>query len=195
MDEFKNEYRISPGEKLYFFGYPGVTDIPLISYHSTDSKDEKINYSFKVSEIKNPNSENIYSSYLKEITEEFSDDYYLAGLDIPTTYMKFVLKEKCYISFDYEICYYKSSNSTITPIIYDSTGKKVNIKDPLEPGVYRVSFKVSSYGICHMKVKYTIMSSKPKNINATSKELGYSLNSNKFSEIYNQRYSYQQIVK
>lgn len=195
MDEFKNEYRISPGEKLYFFGYPGVTDIPLISYHSTDSKDEKINYSFKVSEIKNPNSENIYSSYLKEITEEFSDNYYLFGSDIPTTYMKFVLKEKCFISFDYEICYIESANSTITPIIYDSTGKKVNIRNLFEPGEYRVAFELSFCDVCYMKVKYTSISAEPHNINVTLKELGYSLNSNKFSEIYNQRYSYQQIVK
>lgn len=150
------EYYIAAGEKLYFIVYPGITTIPLIPYHSTDDEDQVFNYRFKVVEIKNPNSSDMKYENLKIITEEFSDDYYLMGEDIRTTYMKVNLKEKGYICFEYEKCYsrFNFDSERVEVRIFNSEGQKCDIKDILEPGEYVVSFRNTTY-ISHVKIKYT----------------------------------------
>ena len=187
-----HEYHVSPGQEFYFRFPTGGINITLFQSYLEVTTEEETNYSFKVSEIENKNSMDKTDTNILEITEEFTENYYIGGYDFPLTYMKLTLKEEGFISFEYQQYIYNSGR--IEPILYDSNGIKRTYSSLLEAGDYYVTFKVTSY-MSYFKVRYLFAPNEPKDVCVTLKPTTTINNQLQYSGIYNQRFSLKQEIK
>lgn len=187
------EETLAPDKYLYFASNPGVMEfIVCQNYKSNDEK--SLEYSFKVEELENNNITDLDSSNLKEITQDFSEDYIMTGYCLPAAYMKLDLKEKGVIRFDYEE-YEKGLDFGMSATVVKKNGERIDHTKALSPGVYYVKFEGNDHIFGYAKVKYTLFSTAEKNINVTLKELDDTNNNGNYSDIYNEKVTTDQVVK
>lgn len=194
--EYANTYpmelQVAVGGKICFAVYPGGIDFMVLHYISK-VEDKTLEYSFNITELENNNITDINSPNLKEVTTEFSDDYYMAGYGLAETYMKLNLKETGVVRFDYLDFYFGTiNNHGLQGLIYDLDGNLIR-SEVIEAGEYYVKFASSSFS--RVKIKYTFFSTKEQNVNVTLKELDSTYNNSKYSDIYNLKVTNDHVIK
>ena len=187
-----NGFNISPGNTISFASLPGEMEIIVLQNPKT-ALEEPIDYSFKVTEIENNNVTYFNSPNIKEVTEEYSEDFYMGGYGLPPTYMKLIMKEKGVVRFDYE-SYILGENDSLQNTIYNSMGMRVS-GPVLEAGEYYVEFTTNDHIFSHVKIKYTFLSIEDQDIDVTLKELDSTYNNYTYSNIYNQKVTNDQVVR
>ena len=91
-DYLDYEY-ILPNYNLFFASIDEGNEITIFQ-DQTSSLYNSINYSFSVEELENNNVTDKYSNEIVELTENFTEKYYMAGYGLPATYFKINIKEK-----------------------------------------------------------------------------------------------------
>ena len=184
---------IGPDEKIYFASYPGVMDFVICSNYKSN-EEYSLNYSFKVTELVNKNVTDINSSQIPEVLETYSKDYIMTGYCLPAAYMKLNLKEKGIVTFDF-LGYEDGLDFGINFSILNKNGEMMNASKDIPAGEYYVKFEGNDHIFSYAKVKYTFLSTDEKNINVTLKELDDTNNNEKYSDIYNEKVTTEQVVK
>lgn len=190
-DEY--EHYVSPGQKLYFRVPTGGINITLFQSYQEETTEVPAKYSFKASELENKNSLDKNDTNIYQIMEEFTENYYIGGSELPLTYMKLTLKEEGFISFEYQK--YIADYSIIEPMLYDSEGIERKYSSLLEAGDYYVAFRIKNSYISYFGVRYVFEPNEPKHVYVELKSMSKVENKIQYSGIYNQRFSFQQEVR
>jgi hypothetical protein len=144
---------LNPGEQIDILCGVGISSF-FVTTSSADVSD--LEYSFKIEEIINNNVTDMNSENIIEITQEFSDDYYLYGATIPGFYFKLVIEEVLCIRIEYKELG-SEEVSVLNVRITTSDGKDVDPHQEIPPGEYYVRVP-STYGnLRFIQVKYTII--------------------------------------
>ena len=173
LDLYYREYKggnllvhnISKDNEQYFASYPGEMNI-LVTNDYRKNEQKELDYSFKVEEVENNNITSKNSSDIKEITEEYSEDYIMTGYSLPDAYFKLNLKEKGIIRFDYE-GYEEGLDFGMQAVIEDKAGNTIYYSDGIEAGEYYVRFTGNNHIFSYAKVKYTYYSLEDKDVYVT----------------------------
>lgn len=152
-DYLDYEY-ILPNYNLFFASIDEGNEITIFQ-DQTSSLYNSINYSFSVEELENNNVTDKYSNEIVELTENFTEKYYMAGYGLPATYFKINIKEKGLLSFyvdgDGEEDFWTGQFQ-----LEDKNGNNISYKKEIEPGEYFVKWQAVEHVFLHVKIKYSL---------------------------------------
>ena len=171
---------------------PGETEI--IVFHNFKSQtDTPYEYSFRIKELENNNITDPNTEEIKELTKEYSDEFYLAGYDINPTYMKLTLKERGVVNFVFKNLNDFEYDRLFQAYVY-GTNQEIYYT-LLEAGTYYIKFALNDNSFNYAQIKYNVKPINDTDVFVTLKELDETNNDGKFSEIYSQKYHKEHIVK
>lgn len=152
-DEVMSQYILGNGT-LYFAADPGITELTVLLQISS-SLEQNLSYCFSVVELENHNISDKNSSDLVELTEEFTEYYYMAGFCLEDPYFKINIKKRGKLSFETK-GYDSSFNWTGQFLLEDKYGNNISYYNEINPGEYYVRFTSNDHILSCVKIKYSI---------------------------------------
>ena len=168
---------------------PGENNLLIAHKNYSSNSNLTEDYKIKFEEIINYNVNDRYSSDIKEITQEFSEEYCIVGKSLPPAYYVLNLQEKGVVSFEYEDVIGKSS-MYFNVVIQDENYRIINKDEIMDPGKYYVKFYSNSSNITAANVKYTLNTISDKDVYVTLENI-----EDKANNIYNEKLTDEQVVK
>lgn len=149
------EHNVSPGRKFYFTSYSMNTEFMILqNYNSTE--DKTLDFKFNIVELVNHNITDINSPDIKEITQEYSEEYYMVGFCLPEAVFILNIEERGIIEFEYEN-YEEHMYLCFSALIKSEDGNIFEPGEILEPGKYYVYFASNDHLFGYAKIRYSLV--------------------------------------
>ena len=146
---------IEPGNCIYFSVEPNSTRELTIFQNAFPKSDKKLDYCFSVNELVNNNVTNKFSKDIVELTDEYTENYYMVGYGLPSAYFKLNLKESGKLSFEtIDVLGYKNYGGQF--YLEDKSGRNIAYYDIVSAGEYFVRYTANDYVFYYSKIKYTL---------------------------------------
>jgi hypothetical protein len=146
---------IEPGNCIYFSVDPNSTRELTIFQNAFPKSDKKLDYCFSVNELVNNNVTNKFSKDIIELTDEYTENYYMAGYGLPSAYFKLNLKESGKLSFEtIDVLGYKNYGGQF--YLEDRSGRNIAYYDIVSAGEYFVRYTANDHVFYYSKIKYTL---------------------------------------
>lgn len=184
------EHHIQANKTKYFAVYPNTAAEFVIVNNYKSSEEVELDYKFKVQELENNNVYGKDNPNIKELTEEFSEEYYMAGYSIPSATFELNIDERGIVQLEFE-CYEQGMERYFQYDFENEEGVKFEMGETLEPGKYYVKLYGNDHLFGYAKVKYTFLSLEDKDVYVTLNNL----DDNTSSGIYNEKIADEQVVR